>query len=173
MPAKIATKKLAASSKSTGKETAAKTPAKTLAKPISQFSLLAFDQGKTRIIGSYVGRSPPQVAKKVLKQHVKLEQKGRKGVAIYLRKAGQDKVSLYVGYREELENPIYAFQVAAKDPETGAVVQKMVKQKSPVLLDTATGKPVLDSVTGEPVKHKFLHSHYPRVVRVEVFPAGL
>jgi hypothetical protein len=142
-------------------------------KPVEQYSLLAFDEGKVRILGNYVGRSPPQAAKKVLKQHSKLQQIDRKGVTIYLRKAGEDKVSLYVGYREELASPIYGFEVDGIVKKTGQPGKVIVKQKTAVPVDKETGAVILDPATGQPLKHKFLHSHYPRVVRVAVFPAGL
>jgi hypothetical protein len=128
----------------------------------AQYNLLAFDKGKTRVQGSYVGRSPPQVAKKVLKQ---LKRKGgdQKGSFMFLRKVGHQKVSVYVGYNKPLAQPIFAYEKLIDDEANpGQKIATIVKTRE-----------VLKDATGVPLVPKFTHTHSAQVVRVGIYPGGL
>lgn len=163
MPSK--TSSTAAAGKSSSTKTGKKTGKNASSQKdptLAHYNLLAFDGGKARVQGTYVGRSPPQVAKKVLKQ---LKRKGidQKGYCMFLRKVGSQKVSVYVGYSKPLAKPIYAFEALVDDEANpGQKIATVLKSRE-----------ILKDENDEPLPLKFTHTHSAQVVRVGIYPGGL
>lgn len=157
------TKSKTAASSKTASSGSASEKKKSSLPDMTYYNLLAFENGKARVQGSYAGRSPPQAAKKVLKQ---LKRKAGSDVPtiMFLRKVGSEKVSAYRGYNEVLAEPIYAYEIEVDDEANPGKKKISVKKTREILLDEKTKQPLVP---------KFTHTHSARVVRVAIYPGGL
>ena len=124
------------------------------------YKMLAFDNGKVRVVGAYMGKSPSQAAKKAVKHN--------HTDSIYLRQKGARAVYHYVGSNVQLDKPVFGYvqTTVGEDGKPKRVVIKTNLQK-PEDIEK------LKKLGINPDEPAFTHSKVPVVRRVGFWPAGL